>query len=128
MEPEESPHVRRSIRQNRPTIRTSAKELSPSRKRSNTSNLASNSFKKVKPTVTKRKSTSLNEINPKETKKRNDIEFVKSDDIELGGGRRIRTRKYITKKKKRTRKLNKRFNERLTKHIKRRVKKYTRRH
>ena len=45
----------------------------------------------------------------------------------INGGKRIRTRKYITKKKKRTRKLNKRLNKRLTKHKKLRVKKYTRR-
>ena len=45
----------------------------------------------------------------------------------FAGGKRIRTRKYITKMKKRTRKLNKRLKKRHTKHKKHRVKKYTRR-
>ena len=45
-----------------------------------------------------------------------------------GGGRRIRTRKYVTKMKKRTRKLNKRLKKRITKHKKYKAKKYTRKY
>ena len=45
------------------------------------------------------------------------------------GGRRVRTRKYINKKKQgKTRRLNKRLKKRITKHKKRKIKKYTRKY